>query len=117
MKQLLKLVPLLIFIFSCSSPRPEGVLNEQDMKSVLKDMHLANAYLNTLPMDSMEKVAPVYFKQIFKNHQTDYRTFEKSLRYYSEQPILLDSMYSQIAAEYRALEKQVKPSSKTKPVE
>ncbi len=117
MKQLLRLVPVLILIFSCGSPKPEGVLNEQEMKSVLKDMHLANAYLNTLAPDSMGKIAPTYFQQIFKNHDTDFRTFEKSLKFYSEQPILLDSMYSQIAAEYRDLEKRATQIPKAKPVE
>lgn len=117
MKQLLRLIPVLILIFSCGSPKPEGVLNEQEMKSVLKDMHLANAYLNTLSPDSMGKIAPTYYRQIFKNHKTDYKTFEKSLKYYSEKPILLDSMYSKIAAEYRNSEKPSNKIPTAKPVE
>lgn len=101
MKRLIGLLSLLIFLISCAdTSRPKGVLDETHMKAVLKEMHLTDAYLNTIAdTDSIAKIAPAYYQTIFKNHQTNFKGFEQSLRYYSEKPELLDSFYSQITAE------------------
>lgn len=102
MKRLLLPVLVSIFMLSCDSGTPKGVLPKPEMKAVLKDMHLADAYLSTLdPGDSSQQIATGYYRFIFKKHHTDLKAFEKSLRYYATNPVVLDSMYSQISAELR----------------
>jgi hypothetical protein len=98
MKRLLLLSAVLIFMFSCSdSQPPKGVLPAEKLAAVLKDIHLTEAYLNMLPNeDSVKKVAPAYYAQLFKKHETDFKQFERSLKYYTQKPLLLDSIYSQI---------------------
>lgn len=103
MKRLLLLFGLSILLFGCSSdPAPEGILSEAEMKAVLKDIHLNEAYLNTIPdLDSIKKVSSGYYQMVLKKHHTDLKQFEKSLKYYAENPVLLDSMYSQINAGFQ----------------
>ncbi len=109
MKRLLLLSGLLILLFGCSSVQtPEGVLTEAEMKAVLKDIHLTEAYLNTISdLDSVEKVSSGYYQMVLKKHHTDLKQFEKSLKYYAKNPVLLDSMYSQINAGFQKKIKEV----------
>lgn len=111
MKRLILLTAVLILLFSCRDAQaPEGVLQPEAMKAVLKDVHLAEAYLNTLPTeDSVKKVADGFYQNVFKKHQTDFKQFEKSMRYYAKHPVLLDSLYSQLISEYQQV-----PQTKSK---
>ena len=108
MKRLILLFSVQIFLVSCNhSERPKGVLEEKEMKAVLKDMHLTDAYLITLPdSDSIRKVAPAYYQMLFKKHHTDLKIFEKSLRYYAQHPVLLDSLYTQLGDELSRAQKK-----------
>ncbi len=110
MKRLLLLFGLSILLFGCSSaPAPDGVLPEAEMKAVLKDIHLTEAYLNTISdLDSVNKVSSGYYQMVLKKHHTDLKQFEKSLKYYAENPVLLDSMYSQINVGFEKKLKQVR---------
>lgn len=110
MKRILVLFGILIFLYSCNfSGVPEGVLNQDEMKAVLKDMSLTDAYLTTISdSDSVKKVAPAYYQLVFKQHKTNLKQFEKSLNYYSTQPVLLDTMYNQIIAEFKKEKKERK---------
>lgn len=114
MKRLIGLLSLLIFVISCTnSSIPKGVLDEMHMKAVLREMHLTDAYLSTISdKDSVAKIAPVYYQTVLKNHQTNLKGFEQSLRYYSERPELLDTFYSQIAKELEPTIKKPKTGKK-----
>jgi hypothetical protein len=103
MKRLILLLTVLIFAISCSDiQHPQEVLNPEKLSAVLKDVHLTEAYFNTLPSeDSIKKIAPAYYAQLFKKHQISYQQFEQSLKFYTQKPVLLDSIYSQINAELR----------------
>lgn len=120
MKRILLLSAALIFMYSCSGPDvPADILGQKEMKGILRDMHLADAYLNSISdSDSVKKLAPAYHQKIFKIHGSDLKQFEKSLSYYSGQPELLDSLYSQIIAELNKSKGKVKqvPGLKEKTV-
>ncbi|MEY3678606.1 MAG: hypothetical protein RI924_747 [Bacteroidota bacterium] len=112
MKRLILLFGVSILLLACNRNEiPEGILSEKEMKAVLKDIHLTDAYLNTIAdLDSVKKVSSGYYQTVFKKHQIDLTKFEKSLKYYALYPVLLDSMYSQINAEYeKKLKVQQKP--------
>lgn len=114
MKRVLLLFSILIFISSCIHfGTPKGVLKPNEMKAVLTDMHLTDAYVSTLS-DTLKakELAKKYYSGIFKKHHTSLKEFEKSLTYYATEPALLDSMYQQIYTELTA-----KPLSKSPKVE
>ncbi|MFM6953606.1 MAG: DUF4296 domain-containing protein [Sphingobacteriaceae bacterium] len=98
MKRLILLFCLSIFLHSCStSSTPNGVLPPEQMKAVLKDMHLADAYLSTLADTlPLKKYPGKLYQNVFKKHHTSLKEFNASLGFYARKPTVLDSMYKQI---------------------
>lgn len=88
----------LFFLLGCEqNKRPEGILDEKRMVAVLSDLHIMDGYISTLDYsDSLRITGKNYYATIYKKHNISRNTYEKSLRYYSMQPALLDSMYTQV---------------------
>ncbi len=98
MKRVLLFFSVLIFISACTqSGVPGDVLAPKEMKALLKDMHLTDAYISTLS-DTLKakELAKKYYAGIYKKYQIGQKDFERSLKYYATEPSLLDSMYKQI---------------------
>ncbi len=87
---------------SCSLPEynqvPADVLSENKMQDILKDIHLAEGYLsiNPSPGDSNLRKAKGFYELIYKKHGVTETDFQKSMDYYCEHPVLLDSVYSKL---------------------
>lgn len=88
-----------LFLLSCGAPKvPPGVLNHEDMASLLTDVHLVDGSLyNQSPMpDSLYKYAMSRYDRVFKQHHTDSVQFQKSLKYYSLHPDQFSDIYTQV---------------------
>ena len=98
MKRLLLLLCIPFFLNACAlSNRPSDVLAPDEMKAVLKDIHLADAYLSTLSDTLQIKVlSGKLYKNVFTKHHTSLNEFNASLDFYAGKPTVLDSMYKQI---------------------
>ncbi len=113
MKRSILLFLGIIFLIACNpDDRPAGIIEHQKMVAVLTDMHLVDNYIQNVPRnDTLRQNASVYRNAVYKKHQTNKTEFDKSLKYYSGRPKLLDSMYSQVLT---ALEKKEIKESKHK---
>jgi hypothetical protein len=98
MKRLILLLCFPFFLNACAlSTRPSDVLAPDEMKAVLKDIHLADAYLSTLSDTLQVKVLSAkLYKNVFTKHHTSLNEFNASLAFYAGKPTVLDSMYKQI---------------------
>jgi Domain of unknown function (DUF4296) len=91
---------------------PKEIIEHKKMAAVLTDIHLIDSYISRLPQtDTLRQKAPLYYNAVYKKYQTSKSQFDKSLKYYSERPKLLDSIYSQVLTE---MEKKEKKRSKHK---
>ncbi len=99
----------LFFLAACASkPLPEGVLEEQKMVNVLADLSVIDGYMSTLMYtDSLRILGKNYYATVYKNHNISKAVFDKSMKYYSNQPVLLDSMYSKVTKRLEAKEKRL----------
>jgi hypothetical protein len=96
MKRLKPCVLLLIFFFSCTKT-PEGIIPKDQMIRVLTDVHLANslaAYYGNL--DTMRQRTSTYLNAVYQKHEIDSAKFNRSLKYYSENPEILNEIYDQV---------------------
>jgi len=98
MKRLLLLLCIPFFLNACAlSTRPNDVLAPDEMKAVLKDIHLADAYLSTLSDTLQIRVlSGKLYKNVFTKHHTSLNEFNASLAFYAGKTTVLDSMYKQI---------------------
>lgn len=108
----MKLQLLLISFFLLTSCRrhvpPQGILDEKQMVNVLADLSVIDGYMSTLLYtDSLRMQGKNYYSTVYKNHNTSKAVFDKSMRYYSTKPALLDSMYSEVNRKLEAKEKRL----------
>jgi len=105
------LVWLGVFLFSCSEKKPgipSTVINPGKMVSILTDVHIAQAAVSSYsPGDTLRYTVGDYMPAIFKNHGTTQQQFDSSLKYYSSNPALLDSIYKEVLEELSRKEGEV----------
>ena len=105
MKRLIHGFFILIFVTSCQrSNVPDGIIDMGKMISVLTDVHVVDSYVSTAAYDTTTLPAKDYYKVVYKKYQIDSLKFQKSLRYYSNQPELLDTMYYQVLRKLEKIE-------------
>ena len=107
MKRLQLFIILLLLLTACQKNKlPEGVLDEQRMINVLADISVVDGYMSTLMYtDTLRIEGKNYYATVYKNHNISREIFDKSLKYYSNQPVLLDSMYSKVTRKLEAKER------------
>ena len=107
MKRLqLFIIPLLLLTACQKNKLPEGVLDEQRMINVLADLSVIDGYMSSLMYtDTLRIEGRSYYATVYKNHNISREIFDKSLKYYSNQPVLLDSMYSKVTRKLEAKER------------
>lgn len=112
MKKYLIISFCLILAVSCGRKRPpQGVLSEDEMVSVLVDIHMAEGFVQSLsiPYDSSRKLYPVLEKEIFEKHGITDSIYIVSLKYYLRDAAKMEAFYertidSLAVREKRALE-------------
>jgi len=98
MKALKLLFVSMVFLSACGQKKiPEGIIDERKMVRVLADLHTIDGYMSSLmSLDTLRIAGNKHYAAVYKNYNIDKPVFEKSLKYYSMQPVLLDSMYSRV---------------------
>ena len=100
-----------VFVTGCSKKPmsiPENTISPDTMVSILTEIHLAQAAVAThVPGDTMPFTTGDYLPFIFKKHRTTQQQFDKSLRFYSGRPNLLDSIYKDVLDELNRKEGEI----------
>ena len=80
-----------------------GHIPPQKMEQILYDMQVADVYSSSVIKDSVHRFGEKnpdslakYYKGIFKHHGTTYEEFNKSIAWYKENPVELDSVYTRV---------------------
>ena len=82
---------------SSDSP-PDPLLNELVMSSILIDVHLLEAKINTLGKkgDTSFQIYDHFEKLILEKHGVDSLVFAQNLAYYMKHPSILENVYKNI---------------------
>jgi hypothetical protein len=102
------LISLLLLIIACESPedKPEKIISEENMVSILIDIQILEAVYNTRLIHEEDRNERMdrYYLEIFENHQTSIDLFNESYSYYQENPDLLDAIYEKVLEKLEALQ-------------
>ncbi len=87
----------LLLPFSCKPGTSERVLSPDKMSAIITDLQLADAAykLDMLPPE-YKNHPEKYYLEILASHQTDSASYNKSMRYYAENPALLKKIYMDV---------------------
>jgi len=95
MKRIVWFLGIVILISSCKQKAPDGIINRETMEEILYDIHVVDGYISTIYVtDSARKVGAAYYNGIYKKFDTDSVQYAKSLSYYSQNPKIMQEMYT-----------------------
>ena len=85
---------------------PDSVLAVENMVLVMTDIHLAEALVqenktDTIPQDIRLKE---HYAYIFKLHNIDSKKYNSSYNYYSQNPVLMNHIYTKVVEQLNVLE-------------
>jgi hypothetical protein len=88
----------LLLITACKDNElPKDLITEQKMIRIIADLHVIDGYMATLVYtDSTRINGKNFYATVYKSHNTTRAEYEKSLKYYSMNPVRLDSMYNRV---------------------
>ena len=99
-----KIIVLLLFL-SCSGTKdkiPQEILSEDIFISILKEVHLAEAYFElnkSYNKNDRNNKLNLKFQQAFKEYSIDEKQFQITMDYYASNPNQLESIYTKIIAQ------------------
>ncbi|TCD01464.1 DUF4296 domain-containing protein [Pedobacter psychroterrae] len=100
MKNFIYLVFVFLLAASCKPGIPNDIIEPDKMALVLHDIHLADAYLQTIYVpDSAKKTASAFYGGIYKKFEIDSALYQKSLDYYLINPRVMNGIYEKVTAE------------------
>lgn len=88
---------IILFFVSCGgNKKPDDILTEKQMVSVMTELYLAEEKANAFPIpyDSMKKIFPMFSARAFEKAGVSDSVFQKSLDYYMGQPERLENIYT-----------------------
>jgi Domain of unknown function (DUF4296) len=87
-----------VLIVSCKNNElPNDLIEEQKMIQIIADLHIIDGYMATLVYtDSIRINGKNFYATVYKSHKTTKAVYERSLKYYSMDPVRLDSMYNRV---------------------
>lgn len=91
-------------LVACESDRPEGLLSEQEMVPIVKDLQVAYAGVDATirnPKNRPEKYQEMN-ALILEKHQVEKDLFYTSFEYYQKHPALMDSIYQRVISDLSA---------------
>jgi hypothetical protein len=104
----------LLFLVSCSDKNhPKDLIEEQKMINIMSELHIVDGYMSSLTYtDSIRINGKNFYNTVYKNNGISKSQYENSLKFYSMDPVKLDSMYSDVQKILAAKEKTINKNSK-----
>ena len=100
MKALKLLLLILPLLFACEQGKvPKDIIDQKKMILIMADLHTMDGYMSTIIYnDTIRKNNMNLYATIYKTYNTTPELYEKSLKYYSLKPAVLDTMYNSVQA-------------------
>ena len=100
MKKLITLLLLVTTLIACSKKKPaipEDLISMKELQEILSEIHLAQAASsNAVLSDSTLYNNKEYVNYILKQHNIEREKFLKSMKFYTENPELLEEVYDSV---------------------
>ncbi len=108
MKKIIFFISTAFIISSCMEKEiniPENVLKQNEMSSILTDIHIAQSAVNNkIVTDSMNYTFNDYLNYILKQRKIKKEEFLSSLKFYSEHPDILQEVYDSVLTSLSRME-------------
>ena len=96
----------LFLIASCKVRRPDAVLPESTMESLIYDYHIAKAMVDDVNFADNYKRA-MYIEALFNKYDVTEAQFDSSLVWYTRNTDILSKMYERVAVKLKTKQNQI----------
>jgi hypothetical protein len=102
----------MLFLFGCAPEKPKApdhLLDQQQMSSIIADMHLADAIASGTKagnLDSINQVAINLDAFILTKYKITRDQFIESFDFYKQNPVLMDSVYAEVITKLSSKESE-----------
>lgn len=98
MKVLYVFIFFLFFFNSCKDKNlPKDLIEEQKMIQIMSELHTIDGYISSLSFSDSTRINGInFYNTVYKKNGVTKIQYENSLKYYSMDPVKLDSMYSNV---------------------
>ncbi len=103
MRRLLFVLLLLNLLVACSEKLPEGVLSRNKLPEILVQVHLLDANMNSMHIDSARGRLLADYQELFDYYQIDSNIFKQSIQYYSKRPEEFQAIYQEVTDKLQAM--------------
>lgn len=93
MGRLLSGLLLLNLIIACGEKLPRGVVSKKELPDLLVELHLLDANLTTIPIDSARMQMLPAYESIFEFYNIDSTIFVQTIEYYAKRPTDFQEIY------------------------
>ena len=94
-----RLVILLMVFLALAACRPKGILTSRQMRSVLYDLHRAEAVLQVAGYNfGHEEAVAKYYQSVLDEHGITQAQFDSSLVWYTDHPQIFNKIYPKVLA-------------------
>lgn len=114
MKRFLGILLVIIFFVACGKSRPKDIFPEPKMIDILFDLHLADGYINSYPMDSIEQKKINPYLSVYQKYGTDSAEVRRNLDYYAAHPQDMENVYAQISKRLKSEEEIIQNQALSK---
>lgn len=90
--------------------KPQKIVPRSKMQAVLTDIHIAEgaAKSDSIPRDSSDYYVRTYYQAVLEKHDLSHKKYQRSLKYYVENPDVMAPMYKPIMKELKERKKALK---------
>ena len=96
-------ITLIIALLSCQNSNRAPV-SEATFTRILADMHTAEGAAEGEFPSAKDSLLRIYYTQILKKHDVTQTDFDSTLAVYSRQPVVFDSVYSNVLREIQKID-------------
>lgn len=90
--------------------QPQPAIVDTTMAHILTDMHLIDAITTNnilVTDDSLWVLRKSLYESVYKKFGIDEQTFKANFEYYKQQPLIMDSIYTQVITNLMKMEQAV----------
>jgi Domain of unknown function (DUF4296) len=96
-------ITLIIVFLSCQSSN-KAPITEATFTRILAEMHTAEGAAEGEFSSAKDSILRIYYIQILKKHDVTQTDFDSTLAVYSRQPVVFDSLYSNVLREIQKID-------------
>lgn len=98
----------LFTLFACKNDEPQMPIAKEKMVAVLVDIHIAEAYIESVNPTLKDSMARLYYPQIFKHNGITAKLYDSAFSVLSNQPEMMKNVYDEVLLKIEQRQKQIK---------